>query len=73
MPSFLLPAATALVATNVLGDATSKAKEGADGTAKMKSALALAGRSNYYLSEETLAGTPDPGAVAVSIVFEALA
>jgi dihydroxyacetone kinase len=66
----LMPAATALVATNALGDAASKAKEGADGTAKMKSALA--GRSNY-LSEETLAGTPDPGAVAVSIVFEALA
>jgi hypothetical protein len=33
---------------------------------------ASAGRSNY-LSEETLAGTPDPGAVAVSIVFEAFA
>ena len=33
---------------------------------------ASAGRSNY-LSEESLTGTPDPGAVAVSIVFEALA
>jgi dihydroxyacetone kinase len=65
----LMPAATALVATNALADAASRAKEGADGTANMKSALA--GRSNY-LSEETLAGTPDPGAVAVSIVFEAL-
>ncbi|KAG7363453.1 dihydroxyacetone kinase [Nitzschia inconspicua] len=65
----LVPAASTLVQTKNLVDASRKAKYGADGTAQMKSALA--GRSNY-LSEETLEGTPDPGAVAVSIVFEAL-
>jgi triose/dihydroxyacetone kinase / FAD-AMP lyase (cyclizing) len=65
----LFPAASTLVQSNSLVEASSQAKFGADGTAKMKSALA--GRSNY-LSEETLEGTPDPGAVAVSIVFEAL-
>ena len=65
----LIPAAKALVESNSLAEAASQAKSGADGTAKMKSALA--GRSNY-LSEETLEGTPDPGAVAVSIVLGAL-
>jgi dihydroxyacetone kinase len=65
----LMPAATALVSTNSLLEASGKANEGADETAKMKTALA--GRSNY-LTEETLEGTPDPGAVAVSIVFKAL-
>mmetsp|Transcript_20062 Transcript_20062/g.22978 ORF Transcript_20062/g.22978 Transcript_20062/m.22978 type:complete len:605 (-) Transcript_20062:145-1959(-) len=66
----LCPAAKTLTKTNSLSEAFSKAKSGADGTASMK--IASAGRSNY-LSEETLAGTPDPGAIAVSIVFEALA
>lgn len=66
----LVPAATSLMETNSLSEASSKAKVGADGTSGMK--VASAGRSNY-LSEETLEGTPDPGAVAVSIVFEALA
>jgi dihydroxyacetone kinase len=66
----LCPAAETLMETNSLSEASSKAKWGADGTASMKAASA--GRSNY-LSEETLAGTPDPGAVAVSIVFEAFA
>jgi len=66
----LCPAAKALINTNCLSEAFSKAKSGADRTASMK--VASAGRSNY-LSEETLAGTPDPGAIAVSIVFEALA
>mmetsp|Transcript_16541 Transcript_16541/g.38018 ORF Transcript_16541/g.38018 Transcript_16541/m.38018 type:complete len:594 (-) Transcript_16541:656-2437(-) len=65
----LIPAAKALIKTNSLVDACNKAKVGADGTADMK--VASAGRSNY-LSEETLKGTPDPGAVAVSIVFEAI-
>ena len=64
----LVPAAKSLVESNSLPDAFSKAKLGAVGTADMKAAFA--GRSNY-LSEETLKGTPDPGAVAVSIVFEA--
>jgi dihydroxyacetone kinase len=65
----LVPAAAVLMQTNDLLEAASKAKWGADGTAQMKTASA--GRSNY-LSEETLVGTPDPGAVAVSIVLEAL-
>lgn len=66
----LVPAAAALVQTQDLADAARQARAGADGTADMK--LASAGRSNY-LSEETLHGTPDPGAVAVAIVLEALA
>lgn len=66
----LVPAAKCLVETNSLTDAAGLAKIGADGTADMK--VASAGRSNY-LSEETLTGTPDPGAIAVSIVFQALA
>jgi dihydroxyacetone kinase len=65
----LVPAAAVLMETNDILQAASKAKWGADGTAQMKAASA--GRSNY-LSEETLAGTPDPGAIAVSIVLEAL-
>jgi dihydroxyacetone kinase len=65
----LIPAAETLVVSNSVVEAASQAKFGADGTAQMKSALA--GRSNY-LSEETLEGTPDPGAMAVSIVMEAL-
>eukprot|EP00980_Cylindrotheca_fusiformis_P030971 scaffold25694_cov127-Cylindrotheca_fusiformis.AAC.2 len=65
----LVPAADSLVKSNDLKAAAAEAKAGADGTAKMK--LASAGRSNY-LSEETLEGTPDPGAVAVAIVFGSL-
>jgi dihydroxyacetone kinase len=65
----LVPAATVLIETNDLKEAAAKAKWGADGTAQMKSASA--GRSNY-LNEDTLYGTPDPGAVAVSIVMEAI-
>ena len=65
----LVPAAASLLKTNDIKAAAAEAKTGADGTANM--ALASAGRSNY-LSEETLVGTPDPGAIAVSIVFSAL-
>lgn len=65
----LIPAAALLVKGGDLTAAASEAKDGADGTSKMK--LASAGRSNY-LSEETLEGTPDPGAVAVAIVFVAI-
>jgi dihydroxyacetone kinase len=65
----LVPAASVLVETNNLKEAAAKAKSGAESTAQMKAASA--GRSNY-LSEETLEGTPDPGAVAVSIVMEAI-
>jgi dihydroxyacetone kinase len=66
----LLPAAAAMVETQNIEEGASKAREGADSTAAMKSADA--GRSNY-LSEETLEGTPDPGAVAAAIVLETLA
>jgi triose/dihydroxyacetone kinase / FAD-AMP lyase (cyclizing) len=65
----LVPAASSLVATNSLVEAATKAKAGAESTAAMKTASA--GRSNY-LSEESLSGTPDPGAIAVAIVFEAV-
>ena len=65
----LVPASNILVETNDVAKAATVAKEGADGTARMK--LASAGRSNY-LSAETLEGTPDPGAVAVSIVLGAM-
>lgn len=65
----MIPAARALLETKTLSGASSMARLGADSTAEMTSASA--GRSNY-LSAETLKGTPDPGAVAVAIVFEAL-
>jgi triose/dihydroxyacetone kinase / FAD-AMP lyase (cyclizing) len=65
----LVPAASILVETMDLTQAASHARAGADSTALMK--VASAGRSNY-LSQETLEGTPDPGAVAVAIVLEAL-
>lgn len=46
------------------------ARQGADSTAVM--GTASAGRSNY-LSEESLQGTPDPGAIAMALVLEAMA
>jgi triose/dihydroxyacetone kinase / FAD-AMP lyase (cyclizing) len=67
----LVPAARALIETDgILQAAAIQAREGATSTASM--AVATAGRSNY-LSEDTLKGTADPGAVAVAIVFESLA
>lgn len=66
MMDALIPAAKSLVETKDVKVAAAKAKEGAESTAQMK--MASAGRSNY-LNEETLDGTPDPGAVAVSIVL----
>jgi triose/dihydroxyacetone kinase / FAD-AMP lyase (cyclizing) len=70
----LIPAAKHLVAGSEtsgsnIAIAAKFAKEGADGTALMT--VASAGRSNY-LSAATLEGTPDPGAVAVSIVLQAM-
>ncbi|GAX21731.1 triose/dihydroxyacetone kinase / FAD-AMP lyase [Fistulifera solaris] len=46
------------------------ARHGADSTATM--GKATAGRSNY-LSEVSLQGTPDPGAIAMALVLEAIA
>lgn len=65
----LVPAAVELLSSGSLVEAAAKARAGADSTATMTSASA--GRSNY-LSETTLDGTPDPGAIAVAIVLEAL-
>ena len=48
--------------------AAKAAREGADKTAKMEHAEA--GRSNYV---SDLKGTPDPGAVSVAVVLEAVA
>jgi dihydroxyacetone kinase len=64
----MIPAAKVLLQSNDVKAAANAAKEGADTTATMK--LASAGRSNY-LSAQQLEGTPDPGAVAVSIVLGA--
>lgn len=67
----LVPAANALVTNPEDWTVAARvARVGADSTAAMK--VANAGRSNY-LSETTLDGTPDPGAIAVAIVFEAIA
>lgn len=69
MMDALVPAASELAAGQGIPVAASKARKGAEGTASMTSASA--GRSNY-LSEETLHGTPDPGAIAVAIILESI-
>ena len=70
----LRPASRAMAAGGAggadVGAAAEAARVGADATAAMGSAEA--GRSNY-LSENVLTGTPDPGAVAVAVVLEAMA
>jgi triose/dihydroxyacetone kinase / FAD-AMP lyase (cyclizing) len=66
----LVPAVKVLIETKDLLQSSRAARDGANLTASMKEANA--GRSNY-LSGDTLEGTPDPGAVAVAIVLEALA
>ncbi|EUK19081.1 dihydroxyacetone kinase subunit DhaK [Commensalibacter papalotli (ex Servin-Garciduenas et al. 2014)] len=65
----LQPALEALKQSNSLDDAAKAANNGAEGTAK--STKANAGRSSY-LNSDSLAGNPDPGAVAVAKVFAAL-
>ena len=64
----MVPAAQAWSESSSLAQAAAAARQGADATAFM--GTASAGRSNY-LSEESLQGTPDPGAIAVAIVLEA--
>jgi len=64
----LFPASTALLAGSGVNGAAIASRQGADATAKMQHAEA--GRSNYV---SDLKGTPDPGAVAVAVVFEAIA
>jgi len=66
----LFPAAEALASSKGLEAAAKAARAGVESTARMKTASA--GRSNY-LSEDSLKGTPDPGAEAVAIVLESLA
>lgn len=66
----LVPASDTLLLSKNLKASAAKAQEGADLTAALKTASA--GRSNY-LSEDTLDGTPDPGAVAVALVLQELA
>jgi len=66
----LYPALESLQVSPDLNACARAVKDGALGTANMT--RATAGRSNY-LREESLVGTPDPGAVAVSMVFDALA
>ncbi|KAL3761479.1 hypothetical protein ACHAWU_006509 [Discostella pseudostelligera] len=71
----LFPASAAMFgkdnsAVNVQ-EAAVAARDGADATA-WRMDRAEAGRSNY-LAENVLMGTPDPGAVAVAIVMEAMA
>jgi len=66
----LIPAVAALKAGQNLAAAAAAARRGADRTATMK--VARAGRSSY-VPEASLHGVPDPGAVAMASVFEALA
>jgi len=72
----LVPASTVLLsgkggsAAANIGEAAEAARKGVDATAAMD--CAEAGRSNY-LSKDVLRGTPDPGAVAVAVVLEAMA
>lgn len=70
----LFPASAAMFGKEnsaiIIHEAAVAAREGADATAKMD--RAEAGRSNY-LAGGVLMGTPDPGAVAVAVVFEAMA
>jgi dihydroxyacetone kinase len=66
----LIPAVDALEAGGDLARASADARAGAERTASMKKALA--GRSSY-VPASALSGVPDPGAVAVATIFEALA
>jgi dihydroxyacetone kinase len=66
----LIPAVIALEAGDDLAAAARAARRGAERTATMTTAKA--GRSSY-VRVDALRGIPDPGAVAVAAVFEALA
>lgn len=65
----LVPGFAVLQAGGDVERAAQAAREGAERTATMTHARA--GRA-AYLSAETLAGVPDPGAVAVALAFEAI-
>ena len=66
----LVPAVAALEAGGALTAAAQAAAEGAARTAAMTKARA--GRSSYVRAD-ALAGVPDPGAIAVAAIFEAIA
>jgi dihydroxyacetone kinase len=66
----LVPAVAALEAGEELTAAARAAAEGAERTASMTKARA--GRSSY-VREDALRGVPDPGAIAVAALFEAIA
>lgn len=66
----LFPASAVMLSGANVQEGAKAARKGADATAAMDHAEA--GRSNY-LSQEVLLGTPDPGAVAVALVLEAMA
>jgi triose/dihydroxyacetone kinase / FAD-AMP lyase (cyclizing) len=66
----LVPAVAALEAGEELTAAAKAATEGAERTASMTKALV--GRSSY-VREDVLRGVPDPGAIAVAALFEAIA
>lgn len=65
----LIPAVSALQAGGGLGEAARAARAGADRTASIL--RAGAGRASY-VTDDHLRGVPDPGAVAVAAVFDAL-
>ena len=66
----LLPAIAALKEGKDIAAAAVEGRRGADATAHMT--RAKAGRSSY-VPEAALHGIPDPGAVAMASVFEAIA
>jgi dihydroxyacetone kinase len=65
----LIPAMDALNETGDVRAAADAARAGAEATASL--VRAKAGRA-AYLSAESLAGTPDPGAMAIAAAFEAV-
>ena len=64
-----IPALEAMDAGKPLAEVARAARAGADATATMTAARA--GRSSYVRSD-ALRGVPDPGAVAIACIFEAL-
>ncbi|KAJ1428023.1 hypothetical protein B484DRAFT_329771 [Ochromonadaceae sp. CCMP2298] len=65
----LVPAVSALQAGEGAAGAAAAATAGMEATKTMQS---LAGRSNY-VAEDSMNGTPDPGAVAVAEAFSVIA
>ena len=68
MVDALVPAQAAALAGKSLKDVVAGARAGAESTKEMR---ALAGRSNYVPFEQ-IQGFPDPGAVAICVILEAI-